>query len=147
MSPALQAELHAIAAALRALPQVALVVFHVEAERAFESFPVELSTHDAHGDDCDGSLAGRSLLAGRTLLDPRDAYPLGRVDLAGIDTTPDLELVERMIVEQLRALWPNLELVRAYAGRIETSDDGEPEPSELVSLDDGAHRFVTLRWR
>ncbi|MCY1065201.1 hypothetical protein OV090_10540 [Nannocystis sp. RBIL2] len=145
LSPALQAELLAIAGALRVLPEVALVVFEVEAEGAFDSFPVVLSTYDAHGDVHDCSLDGRSLLPGRTLLPPRDAYPLGRIDFLGADTTPDLELVERAIVEQLLALWPRLERVRAYAGRIQVSDGG-PEPSSLVSLDDGALHVVTLRW-
>lgn len=146
VAPALRAELLAIAGALRGLPEVALAVLHVEAERAFKCFPVELSTFDAHGNSVDCPLDGRSLLAGRTLLDPRDAYPLGRIDLFGIDTTPDLDLVERAIVEQLRAHWPTLERVRAYAGRISTSADRLPKPSELVSLDDGALQVVMLRW-
>lgn len=146
LSPALQAELLAIAGALRALPEVALAVFHVEADEAFQSFPVELFTYDAQGDDHECSLSGRKLLAGRTLLPPRDAYPLGRIDWFGADTTSDAELVERMIVEQLRAHWPKLERVRAYAGRIAWSDDDSPEPSELVSLDDGERRVVMLRW-
>lgn len=148
VSPALQAELLNIAGALRDLPEVALAVFNVEAERAFERFPVELFTYDAHGYDYDEcSLDGLVLLAGRTLLDPRDSYPLGRVDWFGADTTPDLELIERLLVEQLRAHWPKIAHVHAYAGRIGMPDDEGPEPSELVSLDDGARRVITLRWR
>ncbi|WAS94160.1 hypothetical protein [Nannocystis punicea] len=139
MSPALQAELHAIATALRALPEVALVVFDVQAEYAFSSFPVEVFTFDAHGTDYECSLDGRRLLAGRTLLDPRDDYPLGRIDWFGADTTSDLELVERMIVEELRAQWPKLTGVRACAGRVEWKDDG-PDMSELLSLDDPPSR-------
>ncbi|MFZ6180912.1 hypothetical protein [Nannocystis pusilla] len=145
LSPALQAELLAVAGTLRVLPKVALVVFDVQAEGAFDSFPVALSTYDAHGAVHDCSLDGRSLLAGRTLLPPRDAYPLGRIDFLGADTTSDLEIVERAIVEQLLALWPRLERVHAYAGRIHVSDRG-PEPSSLVSLGDGALHVVTLRW-
>lgn len=147
VAPALRAELLALAGALRGLPEVALAVFHVEAEGAFDRFPVELSTFDAHGHSVDCSLDGRSLLAGRTLLDPREAYPLGRVDLFGLDTTPDLEIVERAIVAELRAHWPTLEHVHAYAGRVSWSADGRPGPCQLVSLDDGALRSVRLHWR
>jgi hypothetical protein len=110
-------------------------VFDVQAEYAFGRFPVELATFDAHGNVYECSLDGRKLLAGRTLLDPRDDYPLGRIDWFGADTTSDLELVERMIVEELRAHWPKLAGVRACAGRVEWNDDG-PEMSGLVSLDE-----------
>jgi hypothetical protein len=59
---------------------------------------------------------------------------------------PNAPAVERAIVEQLRAHWPTLERVHAYAGRISWSADGRPEPGELLSLDDGTLRVVTLHW-
>jgi GNAT superfamily N-acetyltransferase len=83
-------------------PDVAFLLFDVRSEVAFDEFPITVELFRVDGER---SERGRPLLRGTTLLPPDGSYPLGRVDLFGVDTTPDAAIVEHVCIDEFRRLW------------------------------------------
>ena len=133
----LEAELRRILSqALLDVP-VVRVLFEVRGEDAFDGFPVTVRVGDERWHELGHPADGRPVLSGLRFLDPRRAYPIGRFDMAGMDFTEDLALVERVIVERFVEVWSRLDVDRritAYIGRIRDDGDYDPIPSPVLNL-------------
>ena len=123
LRPALEADVAAVLDEVKEVPAVAYLLFDLWAEAAFDEFPIRVEVFGADGEEVEGAarLDGRRLLPGTTLLPPEGAYPLGRFDWIGADTTADLALVERVCIDEFRITWAAADRalpgVRALIGR------------------------------
>ena len=149
--PALQLDLDEIRGELRPIREVKRVVFDVRGEYAFESLGTKVLLFGENGllDPC--PLQARKLLSGNTpLLDPRDEFPVGRVDIFGVDTTADLEVVGRVVSEQLHDLWnlagsSTTAPYSVYAGRIDWEDENHDRVGGWV-LDFETETWADCHW-
>jgi hypothetical protein len=144
----LAARLSWVVSQLRERPEVVYLVFDISAELAFSEVPINVCTYDGDRREYNCPVHALDLLPGVPLLDPRDDYPLGRVDWLGFDTTPDLELVQQAIARRLQALWAllpeDIARLQPYAGRVLTGEDRERSPSLLLNLRTGEIEAVEL---
>jgi hypothetical protein len=125
-----------------------VLVFDLHGELAFQRFPVDVTTYDRQFNEVDSPIHCRHLLAGRTLLDPRDDYPLGRQDLAGASFLEDLLVVQRALTKHFLGAWARVgATLPGYIGVVDVDDrTHEPLPGELLNLNTGRIEALTLRW-
>jgi hypothetical protein len=125
-----------------------VLVFDVHGECAFQRFPVDVTTYDRQFHEMDSPIHCRHLLAGRTFLDPRDDYPLGRHDLAGVNFLEDLLVVQHAVTKHFLNAWARVRAtLPGYIGVVEVDDrTHQPLPSELVNLNTGQIETLTLEW-
>ncbi len=125
-----------------------VLVFHLHGEFAFQRFPVDVATYDRQFHEMDSPIHCRHLLAGRTFLDPRDDYPLGRPDLVGVSFVEDLFVVESALTKHFLSAWARVgATLPGYIGAVDVEDRTlQPLPSQLVNLNTGKMETLTLRW-
>jgi hypothetical protein len=137
-------ELRRIVAAVETDEHVGYLLLDINPCFAFGTFPVTAWTFDRDGAERDGAMHGVHLLPTEYLLDPTADYPLGRPDWLGVDTMPDVALVERVMLKELRTAW--LRVIgspcrfTALAGVWIADDDGATQPSAMMDLWTGESR-------
>ncbi len=108
------------------------LVFELEGHLIWEKFPVSMIAFDREGWDQSLVSTERTLLEGKRFLEGVEAYPLGRHDLFGWNTNPDLAAVEAELSAAIRtaaAPWQRklqLGSISAYVGRSEDPDAENP---------------------
>lgn len=127
------------------------LVFHVEFVDAFEKPGIEVWFAGEPSVCKDHPLLGEPLIAdGPSLLPADRAFPIGRRDLCGVDTTAEAATVVDAVSLVLRETWLEepcsaLAHVRVFAGWLdfyESLDD--PIRGELLEFATGAKRMVEL---
>ena len=141
-------ELRAIVASARGDERVAYLVFDLCPEAAFEAFPISAWMFDSEGQELESPMHAHDLLAGEHLLDPRGAVPLGRADWLGFDTTPDIELVERVLLQEFQQCWATVigdkQRFDAFIGVWRSNLDHEPCP--MLNLSTRERCMLDFLW-
>jgi hypothetical protein len=141
----LAAELARLLSEVTYLQNDLVLVFDLHAWMAFDRFPVTVYTYDRQLRGIDSPIDGRGLLAGRTLLDPQDRYPIGWDDVAGANFTEDALVVERTVMKHLCQQWARVgATLPGYIGCVHGDDDSS-QIRHLTSLSTGEVEAVTLR--
>jgi hypothetical protein len=147
---ALAAEIAGLVSEVSCAQDEILLVFVLRGETAFERFPVDVMTFNRRLHERDSPIHCRQLLAGRSLLDPSDDYPLGRADLAGASFLEDLFVVQRAVMKHFLSQWRRVgATLPAYIGMWSLDVDErthQPLPGEFLNLNTGEVESLTLTW-
>ncbi len=100
------------------------------------------------GRELESPMHGHDLLAGKHLLEPRGAVPLGRADWLGFDTTPDIALVERVVLREFQQRWAvvigDKQRFDAFIGVWQSNLDHEPCP--MLNLSTRERCMLDFLW-
>lgn len=138
LSARLENELRSTLVSVEAESDVAYLLFDIRPQCAFDEFPISTWTFDAEGRARDSALDNCRMLEGEYLLGPSGSYPLGRADSPVGDTTRDVQLVENVMLDELRKRWMVVagkpRRFSALAGVWMTNEMWDSHPSEIHDL-------------